>query len=387
MLLKNGNLWMPSGCFEQQDLRIAEGKIKEINKNLEPLENEETVDLKGLNVYPGMVEAHCHLGLCNSSIGYEGQDFNETAGPVAPELRAMDSINVLDESVSQARKAGVTTVASGPGSANVVGGTFACWKTAGNCIDDMLVDKDIAMKAAFGENPKRFYQRRNVNTRMQEAALIRSLLYKTTDYMEKKKAAKDGLFGLDSSKLPPFDLQLEAMIPVLERKIPLKCHAHQHNDIMTVIRLAKEFNIKVTLDHCTDGELVIEEIRRSGWPAILGPALSHKSKPELANLNFSSPKAFQDAGILFSITTDSPVIPLEYLPVAASLAMKSGLSEAQAIDAITISPARILGIDKRVGSLEAGKDADLIICSGSLLDIQHHVFAVYVNGQLIPEYE
>ncbi|MCF0260562.1 MAG: amidohydrolase family protein, partial [Erysipelotrichaceae bacterium] len=249
------------------------------------------------------------------------------------------------------------------------------------------LDEAIAMKAAFGENPKRFHRERNVHTRMQEAALLRSLLYRTKEYMEKKKAAKEGLFGPDPSKAPAFDLQLEAMIPVLEKKIPLKCHAHQHNDIMTVIRLAKEFNIRVTLDHCTDGELVIDEIRRSGWPAVIGPTLSHKSKLELANMSYSTPKAFQDAGILYSITTDSPFIPLEYLPLCAALAMKSGLSEAQAVDAITISPARILGIENRVGSLEEGKDADLIICSGSLLDPQNSVFGVYINGKLIQEYE
>ena len=378
---------MPEGQFKNMDLQTENGKITAISESIQPAENEAVIDLKGLNVYPGMVEAHCHLGLHGSGIGYEGADYNEMSDPVTPQLRAIDSINVLDESVIHARKAGVTTVASGPGSANVVGGTFACWKTNGNCIDDMLLDEAIAMKAAFGENPKRVYKGESVNTRMQTAALLRNLLFKTKEYMEKKQAAKDGLFGPDASKSPAFDMKLEAMIPVLEKKIPLKCHAHQHNDIMTVIRIAKEFDIRVTLDHCTDGELVIDEIKRSGWPAIIGPTLTHKSKFEVRNKSFKTPKAFQDAGILFSITSDSPVVPIEYLPMLAAMAKKEGLTQAQAIDAITINPARILGIDKKAGSLEEGKDADLIICNGDLLDPQNNIFAVYINGQLISEYK
>lgn len=373
---------MSDGHFEKKDLRIADGKIEKIADELEPLAKEETMDLEGLRVYPGMVEAHCHLGLDNSNIGYEGHDFNEMSDPITPQVRAIDSINVLDETVIEARKAGITTVASGPGSANVIGGTFACWKTDGNCIDDMILDDGIAMKAAFGENPKRVYKGKSVNTRMQVAALMRNTLAKTKEYLAKKEAAKG-----DIAKMPAYDQQLEAMIPVIQKKIPLKCHAHQHNDIMTAVRIAKEFDIKITLDHCTDGELIVQEIKRSGWPAIIGPSLTHKSKLELEHKSFTTPKALQDAGILFSITSDSPVIPLEYLPMLAALAMKQGLTEKEALDAITISPAKILGIENRVGSLEEGKDADLIVCQGDLLDLQHQIKGVWINGRLIGEYK
>lgn len=378
MLFTNGLVYTMEEAPAIMDFRIQDGKIASMGKDLKAIEGEEVMDCSGLRVYPGMVEAHCHLGLQGSAIGYEGNDVNEMShnDPITPQMRGIDSINVLDESVQRAREAGVTTVASGPGSANVVGGTFTAWKTAGNLIDDMVIQEPVAMKAAFGENPKRIYKEKALMTRMGVAAALRTLLEQTREYRDKKLAAGD-----DLSRMPAWNAKLEAMIPVIEKKLPLKCHAHQHNDIATILRIAKEYDLNVTLDHCTDGERIVEHIAASKFPVILGPSLTHKTKFELANKSFATAKVFADHGILFSITTDSPVVSQEYLPLCAALAMKEGLSEEDALKAITINPAKILGLDDRIGSLAPGKDADFIVCTGSLLDTANRIERVYINGR------
>lgn len=356
------------------DFRVEDGKFTDIGPNLDPAENEEVLDIEGFNVFPGMVESHCHLGLHNSSIGYEGQDYNEMGyDPVTPQMQGIDSINVLDETVVLARKAGITAVASGPGSANAIGGTFCAWKTSGHCIDDMVVKNPIAMKAAFGENPKRVYKDNQIHTRMGIASRIRTLLSESREYMEKKESS-------DIGKRPAWNAKYEAMIPVLKKEIPLKCHAHQHDDICTAIRIGKEFDIDITLDHCTDGALITDVIKRSGYPALIGPSFGHKSKHELMHKSFETPKVMYEAGIPFSIITDSPVIPQEYLPLCGMLAMKSGLPREEAWKAITIYPARILGLDDRIGSIASGKDADFIICREDLLEPDKHDHKVYING-------
>lgn len=326
-----------------------------------------------------MIEAHCHLGMEDSAIGFEGDDVNEiTNDPITPNMQGIDGINPLDESVDNALKAGITTVASGPGSANIVGGTFLAWKTYGKCIDDMLIKNPIAMKAAFGENPKRVYREKAINTRMGVAAKLRELLEKTIQYKKEKMYAQQ-----ENKPFFSYDAKLEAMLPVIEKKIPLKCHAHQHNDILTAIRIAKEYDIDVTLDHATDGELILDEIKVSGFPVIVGPSFTHKTKHELKNKSFSTPKAMWEKGILFSITTDSPVVPQEYLPVCAALAVKEGLPELEAIKAITINPAKILKLDDKIGSIEEGKDADFLITDRSIFDPMHQIQSVYINGQKV----
>lgn len=376
MLFINGNIHPVEGEDYWGGFRVLDGKFAELG-DLSPLADEEVIDLNGLHVWPGMVEAHCHLGMEDSAIGYEGNDVNEMGtDPITPQMRGIDGINPLDESVVNARNAGITTVASGPGSGNVVGGTFLAWKTAGTCIDDMLVEDPIAMKAAFGENPKRVYRDKGINTRMGVAARLRELLEQTIDYKNRKEAAQD-----NPLRMPAYNAKLEAMIPVVEGKLTLKCHAHQANDILTVIRIAKEYNLDVTLDHCTDGELIIKEIARSGYPVIAGPSFTHKTKHELAHKSFGTPKVLWENGVLFSITTDSPVVPQEYLALCAGLACKEGLPEEEAIKAITINPARILKLDERLGSIAPGKDADFIIKDGHLLDPYAEVKAVYIDGK------
>ena len=379
MLIKNGKIYtMENREIFIGDIRILDGHISEIGAHLEQLEDEDVLDATNKYVCPGLVEAHCHLGMEESSIRMEGNDVNESSDPVTPHVRAIDGCNPMDETIRHACEAGVTTVAAGPGSANVIGGTFMVYKTYGNCIDDMVIKNPVAMKCAFGENPKRVYQESKIKTRMNIAALLRETLYKTKEYMEKKESARR-----NAGNTPAYDMRLEAMIPVLKKEIPLKCHAHRADDILTIIRIAKEFDIDVTLDHCTDGEVIKEKMKESGYPAIVGPALTHKSKFELANKSFTTPKTLMDEGVLVAITTDSPVIPQEYLSLCAGLAMKAGMEEIEALEAITINPAKILGLDNRLGSLKAGKDADIVICDGSILDSLTKVDYTIINGKVV----
>ncbi|WP_418521757.1 amidohydrolase [Holdemanella porci] len=371
MLFKNATIY----TMEQEpfvgDFKIDKGVFTEVGTNLTANKGEDVQDLNGLYVFPGLVESHCHLGMEETAIRFEGDDVNEITDPITPNMRGIDGCNPMDETIESALKGGVTTVAAGPGSANVIGGTFFAYKTVGNCIDEMSIQNPLAMKAAFGENPKRCYQGKKIDTRMQISALLRETLAKTKEYMEKKEAGKD----------VAYDQKLEAMIPVIKKEMPLKCHCHRADDILTVIRIAKEYDIKVTLDHVTDARCIIPQIKESGFSCICGPALTHKSKFELANMSFETPNELYKAGILFSIITDSPVVPQQYLSLSAALAAKAGLPEYEAIKAITINPAKILGLDNRLGSIKEGKDADFVICTKNILDTTNEIKAVYVDGK------
>ena len=371
MLFKNATIYTMEQDPFVGDFKIDKGVFTEIGKDLTANEGEDVQDLNGLYVFPGLVESHCHLGMEETAIRFEGDDVNEITDPITPNMRGIDGCNPMDETIESALKGGVTTVAAGPGSANVIGGTFFAYKTKGNCIDEMSIQNPLAMKAAFGENPKRCYQGKKIDTRMQISALLRETLEKTKEYMKKKELGKD----------IAYDQKLEAMIPVVKREIPLKCHAHRADDILTVIRIAKEYDIKVTLDHVTDARCIIPQIKESGFPCICGPALTHKSKFELANMSFETPNELYKAGILFSIITDSPVVPQQYLSLSAALAAKAGLPEYEAIKAITINPAKILGLDNRVGSIKEGKDADFVICTKNILDTTNEIKDVYVDGK------
>ena len=371
MLFKNATIYTMEQDPFVGDFRIDKGVFTEVGTNLTANKGEDVQDLNGLYVFPGLVESHCHLGMEETAIRFEGDDVNEITDPITPNMRGIDGCNPMDETIESALKGGVTTVAAGPGSANVLGGTFFAYKTKGNCIDEMTIENPIAMKAAFGENPKRCYQGKKIDTRMQISALLRETLEKTKEYMKKKENGKD----------VAYDQKLEAMIPVVKRELPLKCHAHRADDILTAIRIAKEENIKITLDHVTDARSILPQIKESGFPCICGPALTHKSKFELANMSFETPNELYKAGILFSIITDSPVIPQQYLSLSAALAAKAGLPEYEAIKAITISPAKILGLDNRVGSIKVGKDADFVVCTKNILDTQNEITAVYVDGK------
>ncbi len=360
------------------DIRLENGKIKEISPDLTPHPGEEVFDAAGLRIYPGFVDAHSHLGLDNYGMGYEGQDYNEMGDIVAAHLRAIDSFNPLELGVRKALEGGVTTVGTGPGSANVLGGTFIAVKTCGICVDDMIVKDPVAMKCAFGENPKRCYRDKGDSARMTTAAKLREMLFAARDYMERKEAA-----GGDIAKSPKFDMKLEALIPVLKGEIPLKAHAHRADDICTAIRIAKEFGVKMTLEHCTEGHLIPEVVARSGFPAAVGPTLTNASKIELVNKSFETPGILARAGVQVSIITDNPVIPQSYLPLCAGLAVKAGMDPFAALQAITINPAKHLGIADRVGSLEVGKDGDVVIVNGDPMVSDSTITAVLVNGEKV----
>ena len=356
LLIKNGYVKTMAGAdIPGGNILIDDfGKIAAIAQELEIPEGTQVIDAGSKLVTPGCVDAHCHIGLHNEAMGWEGMDYNEIVDPVTPQMRAIDSINPMDESFALALQGGVTTACTGPGSANVVGGTFVAIKLYGKRVDKMIVKNPIAMKCAFGENPKRCYghqAKRAPMTRMGTAAVLRELLFKTQRYLADKEAGKN----------PAFDMKLEAMIPVIKGELPLKAHAHRADDILTSIRIAKEFGVKLTLDHCTDGSLIADELAEEGYPAFVGPSLGSKSKIELINKSFTTPSELTKAGVKVSIITDAPVIPLQYLPMCAALAANSGLDKEDAWKAITINPAESIGIADRVGSLEVGKDADIVI--------------------------
>ena len=359
------------------DILIDGGKIVKIGKGLSA-DGAEVIDATGLHVYPGFVEAHCHIGLDGYGIGYEGHDYNELNDPVTPQVQAIDGINPFDPCMKMAAKAGVTCFATGPGSSNSIGGTFAAIKPVGTRVDNMIVKFPIAMKCAFGENPKRCYQKQGISSRMTNAAKIREALNKAKVYKAKIEAAGD-----DASKLPAYDQKSEALIPVLNHEIPLKAHAHQANDIFTAIRIAKEFGVGLTLEHVTEGHMIVDELVKENLPLAVGPTFGHASKFELQNKTWETPGILAKAGCHVSIITDAPVTPLHYLPLCAGLAIKAGMDEYDALRAVTINPAEHIGIADRVGSLEEGKDADVVIVDGCPFDVTGVIKHVLINGEEI----
>jgi len=381
ILIKNGLLHTMSeqGTFKG-DILLADGKIKEIGTSLTVQGDVEVIDAEGQMVFPGFIDAHTHLGLWEDAMGFEGADGNEITDPITPHLRAIDGVNPLDRTFEEAREGGVTLVATGPGSANVIGGQFAAIKTAGRRIDDMIVQEPIAMKCAFGENPKRCYaeKKQSPSTRMAIAAELRETLTKAKEYQEKK------LKGLeDESKMPDINFKYEALLPVLEKKIPFKAHVHRVDDTMTALRIAKEFDVRVTLEHCTEGHLIADILKEENAQAIIGPSFTSRSKVELKNRTFETPGILEKAGLEVAIMTDHPVIPIEQLSLCAGLSVKSGMSYEGALKAITINPAKILGLDNRVGSLEVGKDADIVIWTADPLTLESDVALTLINGQVV----
>ena len=357
------------------DILIDGGKIVKIGKGLSA-DGAEVIDATGLQVYPGFVEAHCHIGLDGYGIGYEGHDYNELNDPVTPQVQAIDGINPFDPCMKMAAKAGVTCFATGPGSSNSIGGTFAAIKPVGTRVDNMIVKFPIAMKCAFGENPKRCYQKQGISSRMTNEAKIREAINKAKVYKAKIEAAGD-----DASKLPAYDQKSEALIPVLNHEIPLKAHAHQANDIFTAIRIAKEFGVGLTLEHVTEGHMIVDELAKENLPLAVGPTFGHASKFELQNKTWETPGILAKAGCHVSIITDAPVTPLHYLPLCAGLAIKAGMDEYEALRAVTINPAEHIGIADRVGSLEEGKDADVVIVDGCPFDVTGVIKHVLINGE------
>lgn len=358
------------------DKRLAELSKKASGEHMT------VIDASGMNVYPGLVDAHSHLGLDGYAVGFEGQDYNEMNDILTPQLRAIDGFYPQDETVKLAREGGVTCVGTGPGSSNVLGGMFMAVKTFGHRVDDMVVKFPVAMKCAFGENPKKCYKDKGNYSRMTTAFKLRDMLKRTLEYDKKFKSAGD-----DESKLPQYDAKLEALVPVVRGELPLKAHAHRVDDIYTAIRIAKEFGVGLTIEHCTDGHLIAEDLAKEGYPVAVGPSFGHATKYELRNKSFATPGILAKAGCQVSIITDAPVIPQQYLALCAGLAVKSGMDEFEALKSITINPARHLTIDERVGSIERGKDADFAISRGNIMNSESQLKYTIINGRIVYEAE
>lgn len=358
-LIKNAEIITMTGENYKNGCILFDEKILYIGEEI-PQDADEIIDADGKIVTPGLIDAHCHVGMFEDSLGFEGDDGNEDSDPVMPHLRAIDGINPFDRGFADAYNAGVTAVVTGPGSANPVGGQFAAVKTYGICVDDMIIKAPAAMKMALGENPKCVYNEKEEApvTRMGTMALIRELFIKSQEYLRQLEEYEE---NNEDNEKPDFDMKLEAMIPVLRREIPVKIHAHRADDICSAIRIGKEFNVDITIEHCSDGDAVAPILEREQLPVMLGPTLSDRSKPELRNLTFDTYKNLSDRGLDVAIITDHPEITIENLPLCAAMAVKHGMDEKKALEAITITAAKNCRIDDKIGSLAVGKDADIAV--------------------------
>lgn len=385
LLLKNGNVMTMAGPAFVGDVAIENGKIVAVGQSLS-YSDAEVRDVTGMTVMPGIVDPHCHIGMWEDAMGFEGADGNECTNPITPELRAIDAINPYDRCFEEAAAGGVTTCVTGPGSANVIGGQFVAIKTYGDSVEDMVLRFPVAVKAAFGENPKRVYDGKNQtpSTRMATAALMRKALIEAQEYNEKLEKGK-----ADPEKMPERNLGKEILARVIRRELPMKIHAHRADDILTAIRICREFKLRYTLDHCTEGYLITDKLKEALGEdcegIIVGPLLTDRSKIELKNLSFKAPKVLEKAGIEYAMMTDHPVTPEQYLPICTAVAVREGASEEGALKAITINAAKITGIADRVGSIEVGKDADIAVFSGHPFDFRSRCVLTLVNGKVAHE--
>ena len=388
MLIINAKIYTMSekGIIENGYVRIENGKIAEVGAMSELGSTDpNTFDAEGKNLYPGFIDCHSHVGMFNDSLGFEGSDGNEISDPSTPQLRAIDSANPTDRCFFEGAAAGVTTVLTGVGSANPIGGEFIAMKTYGSPrIDKRIVRSPAAMKFAFGENPKRCYNDREEapTTRMATAGVIREQLYKANRYIadcDKYESTK----GTDNeSSKPDYDAKCEALVPLLKKELKAHIHCHRADDIFTAVRIANEFDLGYVLVHCTEGGLVADELKEAGCTkAVVGPVISDRSKPELSRQSIENAARLHKAGIEIAICTDHPVIPIQYLPLSAGVCIKGGLDKEEALKAITINPAKIAEIDNRVGSIEAGKDADLSVMDGEFYDVLTKPVLVLVDGK------
>ncbi|MBN1331075.1 MAG: amidohydrolase [Candidatus Heimdallarchaeota archaeon] len=384
------------------------GKIKKVGKGYDVPKDAEIIDAKSLTAFPGIIDAHCHATVWEEEIGLTLQDGNEMTDPITPHIRVLDAINPLERGLRRAVSGGVTTVCISPGSANVVGGQMTTIKTHGKIVDKMVVQENAGMKCAFGENPKRVYGdmlKRTPGTRMGNLGLFRQLMIETQNYMNKwseyeqklkqykeelkeynEKKDKEAKKPIEPTK-PDKNIKYEAMIPVFKKEIPLRAHAHQENDIVSAIRLAKEFGVKVCIEHCTHGHNIIDFLVESKVPAIVGPTFGFRSKIELKDMTWRTISELYKAGVLVSLTADHPVVPLQFQTIYAAIAMREGLPRQGAYEVLTINGAKILGIDKRLGSIEEGKDADIGLYTGDPLDTQAKPAKVLIDGEIVYDME
>ena len=366
-------------------VKFEDGKITAVGVVSDcPTVSDGDFDACGANLYPGFIDAHSHVGVWEDGEGVEGDDGNETTDPCTPHLRAIDMINPADYCFTEAASAGITTVMCGPGSANCISGSFTVLKTHGSLdIGKRIMRTPAAMKFSFGENPKMVYREKGESpvTRMATAAIIREQLYKAKRYLE---SVDLHLSDPDNNDLPDYDIKCEALLPLLRGEITAHAHCHRADDIFTAVRiLHTEFGLKLVLIHATESAMIADELCEYGIPAIIGPILCDRSKRELANLTIKTAGILADKGVEFAICSDHPVIPVQYLPLTAGLAIRGGLSEWQALRTITIDAARLCGTDDRIGSIEIGKDADFAIIDGDYYDVRKTPSAVFIGGKQI----
>ncbi|HHU42720.1 MAG: amidohydrolase [Bacillota bacterium] len=380
ILIKNGRVFTMSGkVFDRGEVLIENNKIKAVGENLNAPKECRVIDVQGGWVMPGLIDAHSHIGITEEKKGFDGDDCNEAVHPVLPYLRSLDAINPMDSAFHMAISSGITSVMVGPGSSNVVGGQFLFMKTYGRNIDEMVIKEPAAMKIAFGENPKNTYFEKGMmpSTRMSIGALLREELFNAREYcIQKQEAEKNG-------KHFEKDFEMECWESVFKRQIPLKAHVHRADDILTAIRIAKEFNLDTTLDHCSEGHLIAHEVKSSGFPAIIGPSLAFRNKIEIQYMKFETAGVLARAGVKVAITTDHPVSRISSLAICAGLAVKEGLELSEGLRAITINAAQICRTDDRVGSLEAGKDADIAIFDDNPMKTFTRTLYTIINGKVI----
>ncbi len=372
----NAEIWTAAnGKLKNAKILLQDGKISAIGQDIAIPAAAKVIDAEGKIITPGLIDTHSHVGVMEESIGWAGDDVNECTDPNTAQVRALDGINPYDQGFEDCLAGGVTTVQVGPGSGNVIGGEMVVLKTAGSVVDQMVIKQLSGMKAALGENPKNVYgsQKKMPSTRMGSAAVLRTALLDAKNYLLKKEAGKE----------QAFDMRKENLGKVLTREIPLRIHAHRADDIMTALRIAEEFQIEISLEHCTEGDKVAELIAAKGIYAAVGPTMSAKSKVELKDLGYHTPVALAKAGVAFSIISDHPIIPEKYLHISAGLAIREGLDEEIAFQAITEIPAKMLGLFDRIGSLEVGKDADLVVWSEDPFELMAQVCYTVINGTIV----
>lgn len=370
-----------NGVIERGFLQIEDGKIAKVGPMEELDAQGEALDMHGFTVYPGFIDAHTHLGMWEDGLGFEGDDGNEETDPITPHLRACDAVNPMDRCFGEARQAGITTVVTGPGSANPISGQMLAMKTQGRRMESCIIKDPVAMKFALGENPKSVYHAKGEApvTRMATAALIREQLYKARRYMEDMEKAQND----EDCDEPEYDMKCEALIPVLRREVKAHIHVHRADDMFTAIRLAKEFDLDYVLIHGTEGYKIADVLLEEGACVVAGPILCDRSKPELRELTPANPGMLSNCGVSVALCTDHPEIPIQYLPLCAGIAVKEGMDYHEALKAITISPAKICGIDDRVGSIEVGKDADLVVFAGDPFSVYAKPKMVMIDGSII----
>lgn len=365
---------MAGRTIEKGTVLADKGKIIGVHEGMLIPPGAEIYDAAGLIVMPGMIDSHSHVGIVEEIYREEGDDSNEITGPVTPHLRAIDAVNPLDLGFRDALAGGITTLVTGPGSANIIGGEMVAMKTHGTIVDDMIVRFPVGLKAALGENPKRSYGRdkKTPATRMASAAIIREALIQGLEYLKKEA--------------PERDLKMESLGRVLRGEVPLRVHAHRADDIMTALRIAAEFDINLIIEHCTEGHLIAKRLAQKKIPVVIGPLIANRAKVEMQGITLETARVLAENGVMFAIMSDHPVVPVQYLAVSAALAVKGGLSEDHALKAITINAAKILGLEKQIGSIEPGKDADIVVFDRHPLDITSRVKQVFVNGEKVFPY-